>query len=146
MSPGKKAAQFPCPGCSAEMVYDPESGGMKCPFCGQTQALPANAAIPIAPHPYDEFLSKNDTSALKPLTAQALEVNCDGCGSVVAFQPPETAGMCPFCGAAMVAQPKAADPLIAPDGVLPAKVTKANAQAEVRQWLASRWFAPDALK
>jgi hypothetical protein len=45
-----------------------------------------------------------------------------------------------------VAQPKAADPLIAPDGLLPAKVPKNNAQAQVRQWLQTRWFAPDALK
>ena len=35
---------------------------------------------------------------------------------------------------------------VAPDGVLPAKVPKASAQKEVRQWLASRWFAPNALK
>ena len=54
--------------------------------------------------------------------------------------------MCPFCGAALVAQPKAADPLIAPDAVLPAKIPKEQAQAEVAQWLQSRWFAPNALK
>ncbi len=45
-----------------------------------------------------------------------------------------------------MAQPKAADPLIAPDGVLPVKVTKNNAQVEVREWLQTRWFAPNALK
>jgi hypothetical protein len=45
-----------------------------------------------------------------------------------------------------VAQPQAADPLIAPDAVLPAKVTKADAQAGVRRWIESRWFAPGGLK
>ena len=64
----------------------------------------------------------------------------------MAFQPPETAGVCPFCAAAIVAQPKAADPLIAPDGVLPAKIPKTQAQTRVREWLAARWFAPNALK
>ena len=46
----------------------------------------------------------------------------------------------------LVAQAKAADPLIAPDGLLPAKVPKEQAAAEVKQWLQSRWFAPNALK
>ena len=46
----------------------------------------------------------------------------------------------------IVAQPKAADPMIAPDAVLPVKVTREAAQTEVRQWIATRWFAPNALK
>jgi hypothetical protein len=52
----------------------------------------------------------------------------------------------PFCGDALVAQPKAADPLVAPDAVLPASITKDKAQTEVRAWLQTRWFAPNALK
>ena len=127
------------------MEFDPASGQMKCRFCGQTTALPAPSAG-VAPHSLEEFLAKTDDTHLRPLTEQALEVSCDGCGSRIAFQPPEVAGTCPFCGADIVAQPKAADPLIAPDGVLPAKVPKNNAQTQVREWLQSRWFAPNALK
>jgi ribosomal protein S27E len=142
----KKAAQFPCPGCAADMQFDPATGGMKCPFCGQTQAMAAPAKDAVVPsHGFDEFVA-GGASKLQPLTDQALEVSCDGCGSVVAFEPPEVAGLCPFCGAALVAQAKAADPLIAPDALLPAKVPKDQATAEVRQWLQSRWFAPNALK
>ena len=146
MTPEKKAAQFPCPGCAADMQFDPATGGMRCPFCAQTQALTAPAEGERVPsHGFDEFVAGGATK-LQPLTGQALEVSCDGCGSVVAFEPPEVAGMCPFCGAAMVAQAKAADPLIAPDALLPAKVPKEQAAAEVKQWLQSRWFAPNALK
>ena len=142
----KTAERFPCPGCSADMQFDPATGGMKCPFCGQTQALPAEASAAVRPHSFDEFLAAGAGSKLSRLTGQALEVTCDGCGSVVAFEPPEVAGSCPFCGAGLVAQPKEADPLIAPDGLLPAKVPKDKALAEVRQWLQTRWFAPNALK
>jgi ribosomal protein S27E len=128
------------------MQFDPATGGMKCPFCGQIQAFstPTGRAM-VAPHELDEFLSAG-ASKLQPLTGQALQVSCDGCGSVVVFEPPEVAGLCPFCGAAMVAQGKAADPLIAPDGLLPAKVPKDQAMTEVRHWLQTRWFAPNALK
>jgi len=128
------------------MQFDPATGGMKCPFCGQTQALAAPAQRgAVKSHGLDEYVAAG-AAKLQPLTGQALQVSCDGCGSVVAFEPPEVAGVCPFCGAAVVAQAKAADPLIAPDGLLPAKVPKDQATAEVRQWLQSRWFAPDALR
>ena len=128
----QKATQFPCPGCAAEMQFDPATGGMKCPFCGQTQELPAPADGNSVPsHGFDEFVAAG-ASKLQALTGQALQVSCDGCGSVVAFEPPEVAGVCPFCGAPLVAQAKAADPLISPDGLLPAKVPKEQAAAEVK--------------
>jgi ribosomal protein S27E len=142
----KKFERFRCPGCSADMDFDPESGQMKCRFCGRTEPVPAEKGTVAPRHSLDEFLAKIDDTHLRPFTDDALQVSCDGCGSMVVFQPPEVAGSCPFCGATMVTQPKTADPLIAPDGVLPAKVPKSNAQAEVRTWIQTRWFAPSALK
>jgi ribosomal protein S27E len=144
------------------MKFDPAAGMMKCPFCGTTAAVPASiapaaktattAAVAgaatghLACHPLDEFLAKAHDAHTTTLAPQAMEVHCAACGSSVTFQPPEVAGSCPFCGSAIVAQAKAADPLLAPDGVLPAKVSKPQAQQEVKQWLSSRWFAPNALK
>ena len=158
-TPGEpKHEHFPCPGCSADMKFDPAAGMMKCPFCGTTAAVPAtvtktttSAVASPAPahldcHPLEEFLSKLDHAPLTTMAPQAMEVHCQACGSSVTFQPPEVAGSCPFCGSAIVAQAKAADPLLAPDAVLPAKISKPQAQAEVKQWLSSRWFAPNALK
>jgi ribosomal protein S27E len=122
------------------MDFDPQSGMMKCQSCGRTEAVPTSAATLVA-HALEDALKH-----VKPLSAEALEVTCDGCGSVVVFEPPEVAGACSFCGMMIVAQPKAADPMIAPDGVLPVKVTKDAAQKEVREWIATRWFAPNALQ
>ena len=127
------------------MEFDPESGAMKCRFCGHTEAV-AVAAGGVSVHSLEEGLAEAANATQKPHGDGALEVTCNGCGSVVVFQPPEVAGVCPFCAAAIVAQPKAADPLIAPDGVLPARIPKTQAQKRVREWLAARWFAPNALK
>jgi Primosomal protein N'' (replication factor Y) - superfamily II helicase len=142
MANAPQIARFRCPGCSADMQFDPASAAMKCPFCGHEEPLSSQSAI-LNAHPLDQALTQ---ISAKPLSPQAIESTCDTCGSVVAFEPPEVAGSCPFCGSAIVAQPKAADPLIAPDAVLPAKIPKTAAQAEVRQWLATRWFAPNALQ
>ena len=123
------------------MQFNPEAGQLKCAHCGQTRALISGSSV--AAH---EFTGAVAGHLLQPITAQAMQVTCTGCGSVVAFEPPEVAGTCSFCGTAIVAQPKAADPLLAPDGVLPFKVPKQNALARLQQWLSSRWFAPGALK
>ncbi len=136
----QKFSHFRCPGCAGELDFDPQTGMMKCQSCGNTVPVPESTAA-VEAHALEEALAH-----LTPLSAEALEVSCDGCGSVVVFEPPEVAGACSFCGAMIVAQPKAADPMIAPDAVLPVKVTKDVAQGEVRDWISSRWFAPNALK
>ncbi len=146
MPDSPKVERFRCPGCSADMEFDPESGGMKCRFCGHTEALPVASTGEVKAHALQDALTETEGSHAKPLSDQALEVRCDSCGSAVVFEPPEVAGACTFCGAVIVAEPKAADPLIAPDGVLPAKIPKNTAQAEVKQWLSTRWFAPKSLK
>lgn len=133
--------QFACPSCGAGMQFNPESGQLKCAHCGQLQALIAGSSVTA-----HEFAGTVTSHQLQPITAKALQVTCTSCGSVVAFEPPEVAGNCSFCGTAIVAQPKAADPLIAPDGVLPVKVPKQGALTQLQQWLSSRWFAPNALK
>src|SRR5579884_3284840 len=144
----KKIQAFPCPSCSATMVYDPESGGMKCPYCGSKQTIhggEGEVQDHVRTHALDEFLNSQN-GHLQTLSDKALQANCGSCGGTVVFVPPEVAGNCSFCGAAIVAEPKAADPLIAPDGVLPARVSKNAARTSVQQWLSTRWFAPNSLK
>jgi hypothetical protein len=45
-----------------------------------------------------------------------------------------------------VTQPKAADPLIAPDGVLPFAIRNTDAHSRVKAWIGGLWFAPTELK
>lgn len=142
---GEGGKRFPCSGCGADMEWDPKSGAMRCPYCGQVTQIAAPVAAGIAEHPIEAYLDAG-SAALARMSAAALQATCSGCGSTVAFEPPEVAGSCPFCGARIVAQPVAADPLIAPDGVLPFAVARKDALARIQQWLSSRWFAPDALK
>lgn len=141
MSPSSK---FPCPGCGAELVYEPGTARMACPYCGRRVEIARSAAL-VEERPYLEFLRPRPEQ-LRQIAAGALEVPCSRCGAVVEFVPPEVAGECPFCGTQIVAQPKAADPMVAPEGVLPFGIAPERATAEIRRWLASRWFAPNALK
>jgi ribosomal protein S27E len=128
------------------MAFDPASGALKCPYCGSTEAVPQDAAArPVQENPIEAYLHAGP-ERLARLSAAAVQVTCTSCGATTTFEPPEVAGFCAFCGAKIVAQPVAADPLIAPEAVLPFQLPKKQAVQAIKAWLSSRWFAPNALK
>src|SRR5262245_39276773 len=138
-----KVHRYACAGCAADLVFEPKDGCLTCPYCGRQEQIPASAGQ-IEERSYEAYLNlRPDQMGL--LAENALEVQCTGCGTTVTFAPPDIARSCPFCAAKIVAEPKAADPLLAPESVLPFKVTHRQAAASIKNWLASRWFAPNAL-
>ncbi len=139
----ENVSRFLCPNCGANMVFDARSGKLACPYCNFAQDIAV--AGTVDERDYNEFLARGMQN-LQPMAENAMQVRCDSCGAIVNFTPPETARECDFCGGKIVAQPKAADPLIAPEGVLPFSVTDRQAMANYNAWLSSLWFAPSALK
>jgi DNA-directed RNA polymerase subunit RPC12/RpoP len=140
----EKIHRYPCPSCGAILVFEPKDGQLNCPYCGHKEVIPQSAEQ-VKEHSYEEYLQPR-AEQLQMLAAGALEVQCSSCGATVTFVPPEVARECDFCGAKIVAQPKSADPTVAPGGVLPFRVPQPQATANVKQWISSRWFAPNALK
>ncbi|MCS6860732.1 MAG: hypothetical protein NZT92_10490 [Abditibacteriales bacterium] len=140
----EKAHRYPCPGCGADLVFEPKDGVLSCPYCGRQERIPASADE-VEERSYEAYLQLRPQQ-LRKLADNALEVKCDSCGAMVTFTPPQVAGECSFCGAPLVAQSKAADPLIAPEAVLPFRITQRQATDAIKRWLATRWFAPNALK
>ena len=132
----EKIHRYPCPACGANLLYAPKDGVLACPYCGHKERIPQAA---------EQYLNVRPAQ-LEQMAANALEVQCQSCGAMVTFTPPEVARQCDFCGSQIVAQPKSADPILAPEGVLPFHITQQQASAGLRQWLSSRWFAPNALK
>jgi DNA-directed RNA polymerase subunit RPC12/RpoP len=136
--------RFHCSSCGADLLFEPKDGCLTCPYCGHKEEIPQSAAE-IAEQSYEEFLIPK-AGQLQTLATDALQVQCTSCGATITFTPPETARSCDFCGAAIVAQPKAADPIVAPEAVLPFKLVTQEARSEISKWISSRWFAPNALK
>src|SRR3982751_249842 len=140
----EKVRRYHCPGCGADLIFEPKDGCLTCPYCGHTEQIIVSDGK-VEEHSYEEYLQPR-SSQLQKLAQDALEVQCSSCGATVTFTPPEVARECDFCGAKIVAQPKSADPTVAPEGVLPFHVAQPQATANVKQWISSRWFAPNALK
>jgi ribosomal protein S27E len=135
--------RFLCENCGANMVFNPQNGLLTCPYCAHTQEIKAEGAV--EEKDYEQALQAGAQN-LQPMAQDAMQVGCDSCGAIVVFTPPETARTCDFCGAKIVAQPKSADPLIAPEGVLPFRLTDKQANENLKNWINTRWFAPSKLK
>ena len=142
--PREKVHRFRCPGCGADLQFAPEGGCLTCPYCGRQEQI-APPESPVEERSYEHYLQLH-ADRLSTLAEGALEASCQTCGATVTFTPPSVAGECDFCGSPLVAQPRSADPVLAPVGVLPFRVTQDAAADAVRRWIASRWFAPNALK
>lgn len=136
--------RFLCENCGANMVFDPQSGKLACPYCASKKEI-ARTEATIEEQDFYSFL-RPDSERLQPMAQNAMQVSCETCGATVTFVPPETARNCDFCGGKIVAQPKSADPLVAPEAVLPFSVTAQVASGSLKGWINSRWFAPSNLK
>jgi ribosomal protein S27E len=140
----QKIHRYACPGCGADLAFEPKDGTLTCPYCGRSERIPESTEQ-VEERSYEEYLHVQ-SSQVTTLAPSAIEVKCEGCGATTTFTPPEVAGDCPFCGRTIVAQPRSANPLVAPEGVLPFQVAKDQARDAIKKWIASRWFAPNALK
>jgi ribosomal protein S27E len=140
----EKVRRYRCPGCGADLLFAPQDGCLTCPYCGRQERI-EGAGGAVEERSYEEYLQLHP-ERMGAFAEGALEVRCETCGAAVTFTPPQVAGECDFCGSPLVAQPVSADPMLAPEGVLPFRVTQDEANGSIKRWLGSLWFAPNALK
>jgi len=140
----EKVRRYKCPGCGADLLFEPKNGALTCPFCDHQERIP-ESKDEIVERSYEKYL-KLRPDQLQALAPNTLEVACTSCGAQVIFTPPQVAGRCGFCGAPIVAQPKSADPILCPEAVLPFRLQKEVASDQIQKWISSRWLAPNDLK
>ena len=131
-----------CPNCGATVVFDPESGGMRCEFCGYKTELPkpdSDSAICEL-----DFESATQTASFE-WGAQKKAVVCKQCGAETIYDALETAAVCPFCGSTSV-MPAASNDSMAPGAVVPFAVSKEKAGEKFTSWIKGKLFTPSAAK
>jgi DNA-directed RNA polymerase subunit RPC12/RpoP len=139
------AARFPCGKCGADLLFDPRSRGLRCPFCGEARAVEASGAV--AERDLDAALAAAAAAhAARPPLAEARRVHCEACGAVLAVPAGEASGRCPYCGSVRVLEEPPDPGRIPPEAVVPFAVDRAGAEALFRTWMAGLWFRPNALR
>jgi predicted RNA-binding Zn-ribbon protein involved in translation (DUF1610 family) len=130
---------YPCSTCGAQLEFDPSASVLSCPYCGTEQhfqleqrrvvdhdwvALAAKPRRPRAQVPPNLFV-------------------CTQCGAHT--ESDAWSDVCQFCAAPVVVDEFNPD-LVPPEGVLPFQVDKTAARKSLRDWVKSRWFAPNKFK
>ncbi len=138
--------KFHCPSCGADAHWNPARQALVCPYCGT-----------VAPGTLDEAdgeITEHDlVRALRGFSAddrgwkgEKISVKCQSCQAISVFDPGTIAQRCTFCGSAQIVPYEQVKAPITPESLLAFKVPETTVRENVRQWYASRWFAPNRLR
>ncbi len=133
--------QFPCRKCGANLTFAPGTSSLVCPYCGEDNAIAPDVKAVIQKLDFRQQLA---ALANAEPEHEVLTVKCTCCAAESTLPPNVTAGVCPFCGTAIVAT-GVSKRAIKPASLLPFKVKREEAMQAFRTWLSSLWFAPSGL-
>lgn len=138
---------FPCAGCGASMAFNPSRHALACAACGSTRDLPE----PTSDAQAQALREQDYQDALRRLAAsepslQARVVDCPSCGAQTRFDGHVAGDLCAFCASPLLVAEAHLERLIQPQALLPFALGRPAAQQVFAQWVAGRWFAPNALK
>lgn len=136
----KKTDNYKCPSCGGDMAFDPQSQVLKCPFCGTSSQVAVEASAIR-----DSDIDTAAESANINWGALKRVFHCNNCGAESILDGTSTAQFCAFCGSSHIVKYEDAAG-IAPEGLIPFKVTKSVAEENFSSWIKKRFFAPGALK
>lgn len=141
------AHRFPCSACGADVLFDPGTGGLRCPHCGHEDPIGA----PSGPWggPSGAIREQDYAAALEGgLTEDAYEetrvLGCTSCGAQVELDGTTQGTVCPFCASPLVGT-AGINRHIKPRAVLPFALDERTARAAMTDWLGRLWFAPNGL-
>lgn len=133
---------FPCEQCGARLTFSAATGELKCPYCSH---------INIIERQFSQIIEKDYLQAVKELRhfsesrPKITSLKCPTCAATFDLGEGTHASKCPYCGSAVVNEVELYRP-IRPQALLPFKITKQEAGKLFKEWLQSRWFAPNSLK
>ena len=130
--------QNKCPSCGSNLVFDIETGGLKCRHCGTTTDFNDTEVV------QRRELCDSLLSGYQKWT-EARVFACSNCGAKEVLEDKTIARKCAFCGSAQVASIDEL-PGIRPDSVIPFQVTESGAVTRFKQWMRGRWLAPGAFR
>jgi len=138
-----------CPNCGGDLTVDEGSGQVRCAFCGYSA---------LTPKP-QSGQSEQLTSALLQRRAQAVKwvvgervLRCNACGAQRTISAEVLSARCSFCGSNQVLEQDALGSFEQPDGIIPFKITRAEAGERVKERLrglterVKGWFVNNKVK
>lgn len=136
---------YPCESCGADLRFAPGVDRLVCDHCGHDQAIPAAVGRGTA-RLREIDLAEGLAQRLPAAEVEDLRaLSCPNCGALIEVRDEIQATQCPWC-ATPVVMDSGTHRLIKPQGLIPFRLTEAEARAALDRWLARLWFAPSGLK
>jgi len=129
-----------CPQCGGVMDFDPNIGGMACPYCGYEEEIVQDVGS-AAELDFEEA-EKTDNC---DWGAAKKQIICKSCGAETIYDALDVANECPYCGSNQVMEANDEN-TIAPGGVIPFSVGNEQASANFKQWIGKKFFCPKLAK
>ncbi|SHH39908.1 TFIIB-type zinc ribbon-containing protein [Sporanaerobacter acetigenes] len=117
---------YKCPNCGSDMVFDSNTGKLKCNSCGREDDIEGFS---------DEFITRTFSEE------DGKEYHCKNCGAVIITEAETTATTCSFCGAAVVLGDRLSGTM-APSKVIPFKISKKQAEEAFKSWCKNGLLTP----
>ncbi|MGE7775416.1 hypothetical protein ACQKLP_11870 [Chitinophaga sp. NPDC101104] len=133
---------FPCPGCNAQLYFNPKLQKLVCEHCG-TQVDIDKSTDHIREHNLRQQLQAgNDAS----VTVEQRVYKCNRCGSESVFMSETPTFTCSFCNYEAVNPEAYKTRVIQPSGIVPFKVDKQQSLGIFKSWIGKGWWAPGDLQ
>jgi ribosomal protein S27E len=140
--------KHPCPECGGDAEWSASKQALVCPYCGTVMPWTPGKDTPgeaIREHELAVAL-RSAGPETRDWRFEKREVKCQSCQAITVFEASRTAQRCEFCGSPSIVPVEATRDAIMPTAVLPAKLSEPQVRDRLRQWYASRMFAPDRFK
>ena len=131
-----------CPSCGATMTFEPGFNNIVCMTCGYKEVVPE--LVSKVPVEEKNFLTAQNTAS-HDWGMEAKLVQCRQCGAVTLQNKLQLSGLCPFCGSNSLDSADPGNDIMAPDGVVPFKITEQRAFYIFSEWIKDRFLAPELL-
>jgi hypothetical protein len=130
------------------MEWNAAKQAIACPYCGlvpKEQPTSAAAAAGVVEHDLEKTLAGTSEDS-RGYGIDAVKVKCQSCNAISVFERSRVAQRCDFCGSPSIVPYQETRDAITPETLLPVKLDAARVRDIVKNWVGSRWFAPDALR
>ena len=136
---------FPCEGCGADLKFNIGAQALKCPYCSHEKRIEIAETAPEIEHDFHATLGRLvDQRREKGQALEGAEVRCDSCGAIVVFSETLTSTHCSHCGSPIQRKDvHQAENRVPVDAMLAFRVERRTAREHMKEWVKSRWFAPN---
>jgi DNA-directed RNA polymerase subunit RPC12/RpoP len=122
---------FPCPGCNAQLYFEPGGQQLNCPHCGTN--VPINTSgEPLKESDLQSFLKWEGKGTE---TVEQHTYKCTRCGTPSSFSTDTTKFICGSCNYEVTNPVAFKTRTVQPSALIPFKVNEARAHEIIRGWL-----------